>query len=134
MSELLERIERLNEIGIALSFETDTPKLLELIMMGAKSLTHADGGSLYFLQDGKLSFEIISSYSLDIQMGGTSSNPITFPAIPLLLNGERNQRNVVTHFVLAGKTINIEDAYNEEFLGPDQIDRIDESMIPGYSA
>jgi len=48
MSELLDRIERLNEIGIALSAESDTPKLLELIMMGAKSLTHADGGSLYF--------------------------------------------------------------------------------------
>ena len=48
MPELLERIERLNEIGIALSAETDTPKLLELIMMGAMSLTRADGGSLYF--------------------------------------------------------------------------------------
>jgi hypothetical protein len=56
MSELLQRIERLNEIGIALSAENDTPRLLELIMMGAKSLTHADGGSLYFLQDDKLSY------------------------------------------------------------------------------
>jgi len=114
MSELLERIERLNEIGIALSAETDTPKLLELIMMGAKSLTHADGGSLYFLQDEKLSFEIISNDSLDLQMGGTSSNPITFPAIPLLVNGQENHRNVVTHCVLAGKTVNIADAYNED--------------------
>ncbi|MDH3635475.1 MAG: GAF domain-containing protein [Gammaproteobacteria bacterium] len=126
MSELLERIERLNEIGIALSAETDTPKLLELIMMGAKSLTHADGGSLYTLHDGKLSFEIISNDSLDIQMGGTSSNPITFPAIPLLVNGEENHRNVVTHCVLTGKTINIEDAYNEDgfdFTGTREFDR-----------
>ena len=80
MSELLERIDRLNEIGIALSIENDSRKLLELIMMGAKSLTHTDGGSLYFLQDNELSFEIISNDTLDIQMGGTSSNPITFPA------------------------------------------------------
>ena len=80
MSELLERIDRLNEIGIALSAENDSRKLLELIMMGAKSLTHAGGGSLYFLQDNELSFEIISNDTLDIQMGGTSSNPITFPA------------------------------------------------------
>ena len=63
MSELLDRIERLNEIGIALSAETNTPKLLELIMMGAKTLTLADGGSLYFLNDGELSFEIISNDS-----------------------------------------------------------------------
>ena len=114
MSELLERIDRLNEIGIALSAESDTPKLLELIMMGAKSLTHADGGSLYFLKEDKLSFEIISNDSLDIQMGGTSGNEITFPAIPLLVDGKENHANVVTHCVLSGETINIVDAYNED--------------------
>lgn len=114
MTELLERIDRLNEIGIALSAETDTPKLLELIMMGAKSLTHADGGSMYFLKDGMLSFEIISNDSLGIQMGGTSGRQITFPAIPLVVNGQENHANVVTHCVLSGKTINIADAYNED--------------------
>ena len=114
MSELLERIDRLNEIGIALSAENDTPKLLELIMMGAKSLTHADGGSLYFLRDGMLSFEIISNDSLDIQMGGTSGNQITFPEIPLVVDGEENHANVVTHCVLSGETINIADAYHED--------------------
>ncbi len=114
MSELLDRIDRLNEIGIALSAETDTPKLLELIMMGAKSLTHADGGSLYFVKQGELSFEIISNDSLDIQMGGTSGNEITFPAIPLVVDGQENHSNVVTHCVLSGETVNIADAYNED--------------------
>ncbi|MGD8421738.1 MAG: HD domain-containing phosphohydrolase, partial [Gammaproteobacteria bacterium] len=114
MSELLDRIDRLNEIGIALSAENDTPKLLELIMMGAKSLTHADGGSLYFLNDGELRFEIISNDSLDIQMGGTSGNEITFPAIPLSIEGKDNHANVVSHCVLSGETINIADAYNED--------------------
>jgi HD-GYP domain-containing protein (c-di-GMP phosphodiesterase class II) len=114
MSELLDRIDRLNEIGIALSAESDTPKLLELIMMGAKALTEADGGSLYFLNEGELSFEIISNDSLNIQMGGTSGNEITFPAIPLVVNGEDNHSNVVTHCVLTGETINIADAYHED--------------------
>ncbi len=114
MSELLERIDRLNEIGIALSAESDTRKLLEIIMMGAKSLTHADGGSLYFLKDDVLSFEIISNDSLDIQMGGTSGNEITFPPIPLEIDNVENHSNVVTHCVLTGKTINIEDAYHED--------------------
>lgn len=114
MSELLDRIDRLNEIGVALSAEHDTPKLLELIMMGAKTLTRADGGSLYFLKDGELSFEIISNDSLDIQMGGTSENDITFPAIPLVVDGEENHANVVTHCVLSGDTINIADAYHED--------------------
>ncbi|NNE63714.1 MAG: GAF domain-containing protein [Gammaproteobacteria bacterium] len=114
MSELLERIYRLNEIGIALSAENDTRKLLEIIMMGAKSLTCADGGSLYFLKDRMLSFEIISNDSLNIQMGGTSGNEITFPPIPLEIDNVENHSNVVTHCVLSGNTINIEDAYNED--------------------
>jgi HD-GYP domain-containing protein (c-di-GMP phosphodiesterase class II) len=125
MLELLDRIERLNEIGIALSAETNTPKLLELIMMGAKTLTLADGGSLYFLKNGELSFEIISNDSLDIQMGGTSGNDITFPAIPLVKNGQENHANVVTHCVLTGQTINIADAYHEDgfdFTGTRQFD------------
>ena len=126
MSELLERIDRLNEIGVALSAESDTPKLLELIMMGAKSLTHADGGSLYFRNDDELSFEIISNDSLDIQMGGTSGNDITFPPIPLTLDGEENHANVVSHCVLSGETVNIADAYHEDgfdFSGTRDFDR-----------
>lgn len=114
MTDLLKRIDRLNEIGIALSVESDTPKLLELIMMGAKSLTRADGGSLYFLKDGLLTFEIISNDSLNIQMGGTSGNEITFLPIPLIYDGEENHSNIVSHCVLSGETINIADAYHED--------------------
>ena len=114
MPELLGRIDRLNEIGIALSAESDTKKLLEIIMIGAQSLTHADGGSLYFLKGDMLSFEIISNDSLDIRMGGTTGNVITFPPIPLMIDNQENHSNVVTHCVLSGKTINIEDAYHED--------------------
>ena len=81
---------------------------------------------LYFLREGKLSFEIISNDSLDIQMGGSSGNKIIFPAIPLIVHGKENHSNVVTHCVLTGKTINIEDAYNEDgfdFTGARNFDR-----------
>jgi hypothetical protein len=47
-------------------------------------------------------------------MGGTSGNEITFPAIPLVVDGRENHSNVVTHCVLSGETINIADAYNED--------------------
>ena len=115
MNELLERIDRLTEIGIALSAEKDTAKLLELIMMGAKGLTHADGGTLYFVKDNTLSFEIISNDSLAIQMGGTSGNKIEFDPLPLYLeDGQENHHMVVSHCVLSGQTINIEDAYHED--------------------
>jgi len=115
MNELLVRIDRLNDIGIALSAETDSRKLLELILMGAKSLTHADGGTLYILRDNTLYFEIISNDSLGIHMGGTSGNTIEFTPISLYKSdGEENHNMVVTHCVLTGNTVNIEDAYHEE--------------------
>jgi len=127
MNELLDRIDRLNEIGIALSAEANTPKLLELIMMGAKELTHADGGSLYFVEGDHLTFEIISNDSLDIRMGGTSGKSIEFPPLPLYKeDGSENHNIVVSHCVLTGSTINIEDAYNEEgfdFTGAKDFDR-----------
>lgn len=114
MSDLLQQIDQLNKIGIALSAESDTQKLLEIIMMGAKQLTRADGGSLYFLKKGVLTFEIISNDSLGKHMGGTSGSDITFPVIPIQIDGRDNHSNVVSHCVLTEKTINITDAYHED--------------------
>jgi HD-GYP domain-containing protein (c-di-GMP phosphodiesterase class II) len=126
MKKILDHIERLNEIGIALSAEKDTRKLLELIMMGAKSLTHAEGGSLYFVQEDVLTFEIISNDRLGIQMGGTSGEKIVFAPLPLKTeDGEENHNMVVTHCVLTGETVNIENAYNEngfDFTGAREFD------------
>jgi HD-GYP domain-containing protein (c-di-GMP phosphodiesterase class II) len=126
MSNLLLQIDRLNKIGIALSVESNTKKLLEIIMMGAKQLTNADGGSLYFLKDGLLTFEMISNDSLDMQMGGTSGTEITFPSIPIEEGGIENHSNVVSHCVLAEQTVNITDAYDEDgydFTGTRDFDR-----------
>lgn len=115
MNLLLDKIDRLSEIGTALSAEQDTARLLELIMLGAKSLTCADGGSLYFVKEKQLKFEIISNDTLAIRMGGTSGNHIEFSPIPLYLDdGQANHNSVVSHCVLTGKTVNIEDAYNED--------------------
>ncbi|MBL7003640.1 MAG: GAF domain-containing protein [Gammaproteobacteria bacterium] len=125
MSELIERIEKLNEIGIALSAETDTKKLLERILLGATSLTHADGGTLY-LKDGEhLYFEIIHNESLRIHLGGSDSEEIKFPPVELYNSGIGNHSMVVTHAVLAEKTINIPDVYDEtefDFTGAKKFD------------
>ena len=56
-THFLTKLEYLNAIGIALSQERDIHKLLETILIAAKNLTHADGGTLYRLVDGKLQFE-----------------------------------------------------------------------------
>ncbi len=112
---LLERIDRLVEMGTALSAEQHLPRLLERILLGAKALTHADGGTLYRLSNDRLHFEIMANDSLGIQMGGDSGIPIEFEPIPLHDNqGQPNHRMVVSHCVITGETVNIGDAYREE--------------------
>lgn len=124
---LLERIEKLTEIGIALSAEKDTQRLLEMILLGAKELTNADGGTLYSVQDDNtVKMEIIRTDSLNFAMGGTTGKPIPFPPIPLYDDqGKPNLQMVVTNAVLNDRTINIPDAYNAEgfdFSGTKQFD------------
>jgi HD-GYP domain-containing protein (c-di-GMP phosphodiesterase class II) len=111
-----KRIERLNTIGIALSSERDPVKLLEQILLGAKDITHADGGTIYSLsEDGQLRFEILRSDSLNLWIGGTSGKPIPFKNIPLHLpDGSPNRSSVVACAALDGQTVNIPDAYHAQ--------------------
>ncbi len=53
---------RLIELGIALSAEHNHNRLLEKILLGAKEMTNADGGTLYLVGDGgrELCFTIMS--------------------------------------------------------------------------
>ncbi len=115
-AERLKRIEKLNEIGIALSSEKNTPHLLEMILIGAKEITNADGGTLYSMrEDGAIQMEIVRTDSLNFAMGGTTGKPIPFPPIPLHdREGNGNKQMVVTYAVLHDCTVNIPDAYNAE--------------------
>jgi HD-GYP domain-containing protein (c-di-GMP phosphodiesterase class II) len=116
-TESFELIEKLNEIGIALSAEKNTPKLLEMILRGAKTILNADGGTLYLATEDKrhLQFEIIMNDSLGIMMGAKLGEPIPFPALPLYdEEGNPNNTMVAAHAALYKKTINIPDAYVAE--------------------
>jgi HD-GYP domain-containing protein (c-di-GMP phosphodiesterase class II) len=111
---LIERIERLNELGIALSAERNPVHLLEQILLGAKDITNADGGTIYSLgEDHLLRFEILRTDSLGLAMGGTSGVKILFPPISLYReDGSPNTASVVASAVLGGETVNIPDAYH----------------------
>ncbi|MFU8838533.1 MAG: HD domain-containing phosphohydrolase [Thiohalomonadaceae bacterium] len=114
--QLLRRIDKLTEIGIALSSEKDTSHLLEMILIGAKDLTNADGGTLYSVQeDNTVKMEILRTDSLNFAMGGSTGKPIPFDPIPLYdADGKPNTHMVVTHAVLNDCTVNIHDAYDAE--------------------
>ena len=114
-SHFLSKLEYLNAIGIALSQERDINKLLETILIAAKNLTHADGGTLYRLVEDKLQFEIVRTDSLGIAMGGTSGNPVPFYPIPLHDKDARpNYTMIAAYAALTHKTVNVADAYTEE--------------------
>lgn len=112
----LEKLERIIELGIAMSVEKNSDKLVELILKGAKEISHADGGSLYLKnQEDLLEFKIVLNDSLGFEQGGTSSTPISMPAVPMFTDDEiPNLHNVVSYACHACSMIVIDDAYNAQ--------------------
>jgi len=134
------RIERLEQrfaalvnavipIGVALLATQDHTALLERILLEAKGLCGADGGTLYLrTDDEQLRFVILRNDSLGIALGGSSGGEIPFPALPLRdpVSGAPNERNVATYAALTGTSVAIADAYHAdgfEFSGTLAFDR-----------
>ena len=131
IDELFQSFEQLNDIGASLSSERSLDCLLEKILLAAKQLTHADGGTLYLLTDDKrhLRFAIVRTDSLKIAFGGTSGQPTSglFPELHLYRpDGSPNDNMVAAYAAITGKTVNIADAYTAEgfdFYGTRQFDQ-----------
>jgi len=131
--KMVQRVQRLNAIGIALSSEQNPSVLLEEILMGARELTNADAGTLYIVEGTgpltakRLRFALVQNDTLQIHFGGTGQ-PVdkTFSDIPLYLGELPNERMVAAFSVLQNKMVNITDAYQEEgfdFQGTRQFDQ-----------
>ncbi len=113
--DLVQRLDQLNAIGASLSAERDINRLLEAILTAAKTITRADGGTLYRVTEEKsLRFEIVRTSSLKYYLGGSTGNPVPFYPIQLYKDGKPNQTMVAAQAALTGKTINIADAYTAE--------------------
>ncbi|MGE5546725.1 MAG: HD domain-containing phosphohydrolase [Solirubrobacterales bacterium] len=124
-----QRYRTLIELGIALSAERNHNRLMEKILQGAKTMTNADGGTLYLVTEDRkaLKFEIMLNDTLDVAMGGTTGKPIPFP--PLKLHdddGNPNHKNVSSYCALSGITVNIADAYD--------VDKFDFSGTKAFDA
>lgn len=129
VANLLARVDKLNQLGIALSSERDTKRLLESILIGAKDLTNSDAGTIYTKTErDTLKFEIIRTDSLKIAMGGTTGVNIPFPELPLYTkDGQPNLQMIAAAVALQDRTINIPDAYEAEgfdFSGTRKFDSI----------
>ncbi len=125
--------QRLIDIGIALSAERNTDVLMETILLEAKSLSNADGGTLYIrTDDDRLRFQIMRTDSLNIAMGGTTGKDINFPPLNFYdpKTGEENLKNVATAAALTGKSINIPEAYESDLFDFSGTKKFDEGT--GY--
>ena len=114
--DLLDRLDQLNRIGIALSQERDITKLIELIVVAAKKITNADGGTLYRMTEDKtLRFEIVRNDSLGMALGGTSGEEIPFYPVNLYdETGKPILSMVAAYAVHHNRSVNIADAYTQD--------------------
>jgi GAF domain-containing protein len=111
----LRLLRKVIPIGLALSAEKDFNRLLETLVVEAQSVTHADAGTLYLLEDGVLKFVILRNISLDLAMGGTSGNPISFYPVKLYNDdGGENRANIASYAALTHKRVTIADAYTAD--------------------
>lgn len=109
------RFEILYQIGIALSAERDRSRLVERILLEAKRLCRADGGTLYLAEGRELRFAMTHTDSLGIAQGGTTGNPIQMAPIPLYdEQGDAIRTSVATRAYHDHKSVHIADAYKAE--------------------
>ena len=109
-------LQHLIQVGMDLSTEHDITRLLEYILLSAKSLSNADGGTIYTVtENNTLNFEVLLNDSLNLKLGGTSGVAIPFPEIPIYINDKPNENALVAYAVAHDTIINIEDAYDTGF-------------------
>ncbi len=103
-------------LGVALSTEPDFDRLLERFVLQAQEICHADAGTVYLRSaDDHLHYAVTRINSLNIAYGGTTGQAVPYAPLPLTdpLTGAANQRHVVTHVALAGRSVNIANVYSE---------------------
>jgi HD-GYP domain-containing protein (c-di-GMP phosphodiesterase class II) len=115
MDPIVSKLEQLIDIGIALSSEFSPVQLLKRILDSARSITNADGGTIYSVSETAVKIEILRNESLGMSYGGNSTSQNYLPTIPLFLKGGvPNVGNVVTYSVHNNTTVNIVDSYDSE--------------------
>ena len=112
--DIAHRLERLTELCRELGSNRDIPLLLERILLTARDITRADGGTLYRITESgdALSFYISVNQTLKMHQGGSSGQPISIPDIALTLaDGQPNLAAVAAYSANTRNSVNIPDVY-----------------------
>lgn len=122
-------VKRLTHIGNALSLERDRDTLLEHIVLAAKDVANADGGTLYLLSNAGdvLEYAIVRTDSLGVAFGGTTGKKPPFKVLRLHdpATGEPHLRKQVVRAVVCKEAINVADVYDSsefDFSGTKEFD------------
>lgn len=109
-------VNRLVQIGSALSAERNLERLFEMIVDEARNFTNADGGTLYIMSDDEteLQFAIIQNSTLNVRMGGTGGKITWHPVKLKNPDGSPNYANVSAYAALSDEVVNIPDVYDAE--------------------
>jgi response regulator RpfG family c-di-GMP phosphodiesterase len=113
---LLDANKRLIDMGYQISNLKNYDLVLESILLSAKELTNADGGTLYIFNKEKntLEFKIAINTSLNVHIGG-SNNTTYWDALNFYNNdGSLNKKNISIVSALEEKLINISDIYKSD--------------------
>ncbi|MGZ3185072.1 MAG: HD domain-containing phosphohydrolase [Telluria sp.] len=116
-AQIAQRLDQLTELSVALGHSPDIGSLLERILRAAKSLTNADGGTLYRPSPDKqsLCFHISINDTLNIYQGGASGHDIDIPSVPLFDDaGNQNLSSVAAYAANFRQSVNIEDVYKAD--------------------
>ncbi len=96
----------LNHIGLALSAEKDNKRLLELILIGAKKITNADGCALYTLAgDNQLRLSVMHIDSINLTIDNADDVVISLYDE----EGKPNTRTAIAFSALEDASVNIPD-------------------------
>ena len=123
-----QQLDSLLNICIALTSRPSTSSVLRELMTSVKSVTNADGGSLYLLNnDGsKLRAVMVRNDTLKIESDQDAPEVIKSLQIPLVSEQGSNVRNLVAHAVNHKKLINIADRHKAsgfDFSGANSFDQ-----------
>src|SRR5215813_4728007 len=114
-------IHELNQIGVALSAEHDTGKLLEMILTKSREFTRSDAGSVYLVEriplqrdQRRLPFNNkptaeneLFEEKLRFSLSQNDSLKVPFQEMAM----EISDRSIAGYVALSGEVVNIEDAY-----------------------
>jgi HD-GYP domain-containing protein (c-di-GMP phosphodiesterase class II) len=130
-------IHALNQIGVALSAEHDTDKLLELILSKSREFTRSDAGSIYLVErtttcEQEMESRPAAGATLQVReevlderlrfkLAQNDSVAVPFREITM----EISEQSIAGYVALTGSIVNIEDAYH---LPPDVPYRINRSF------